>query len=155
MKIAIVGSRDFPNLALVRRFVSELPKDTIIVSGGARGVDREGELAAYDAGLATHIIFADWKTYGKEAGPIRNAAIVKTADKIVVFWDGRSPGTANVLGLARMSGKPVELYICRRAPKGISDNPGVLQPLRWPFVKAAPAPATAAQAVARRQRGRG
>lgn len=155
-KVAIVGSRDFPYLALVRRYVAGLAPGTVIVSGGARGVDREGELAAYEAGFGVKIFFADWKGFGKAAGPMRNGEIAREADQFAIFWDGFSPGTMNMLGLARAAKKPVELFTYRRAPRGVSDNPGVLQPLRWPFARPeAPAPKTAAQAAARARRGRG
>ena len=155
-KIAIVGSRDYKNLASVKAYVFALPAGTIIVSGGARGVDRAGELAAMEAGFAVKIFFPDWREHGKAAGHVRNALIVKEADKIVVFWDGKSPGTMHVLALARASGKPVELYVCRRAPIGGSDNPGVLQRLpRAPGAPALPVPSSPAQAAARARRGRG
>ena len=38
MKLAIVGSRDYEHLNLVRYYVESLPPGTTIVSGGARGV---------------------------------------------------------------------------------------------------------------------
>lgn len=153
MRIAIVGSRDYANLAAVRRYVLSLPKDTIIISGGARGVDREAELAAYEAGLQVEIFFADWKTHGKDAGFIRNHEIVKSADRIVAFWDGRSRGTAHTIGLAKIASKPFEVIRCRRAPKDVSDNPGVLQALpRPPETEPAPSPIIAA---ARRRKARG
>jgi predicted Rossmann fold nucleotide-binding protein DprA/Smf involved in DNA uptake len=37
MKVAIVGSREYPNLSKVRAYIITLPIDTVIVSGGARG----------------------------------------------------------------------------------------------------------------------
>lgn len=155
-KVAIVGSRDYANLAEVKRYVLGLAPGTVIVSGGARGVDRAGELAAYEAGFQVEIYFPDWRTHGNQAGLLRNGSIVRAADKIVVFWDGKSPGTMHVFALARASGKPVELYTCRRAPKGVSDNPGVLQRLPDGFwgKKAEAAPLNPVQAAARRQRGR-
>ena len=129
MKVAVVGSRDFPHLAAVRRFVLSLEKGTVIVSGGARGVDREAELTAYEAGLAVHILWADWKTHGRRAGLLRNEEIVAYADSVVAFWDGKSTGTMHTISLAKKAGKPSEVHTCRRAPKGVSDNPGVFKQL--------------------------
>ena len=43
MKLAVVGSRQGADLEHVRQFVSALPSDTVIVSGGAVGVDRTAE----------------------------------------------------------------------------------------------------------------
>jgi hypothetical protein len=152
-RVAIVGSRDYLNLAAVRRYVLALPKGTIIISGGARGVDRAGELAAREAGLEVVIYWADWDTHGKEAGLLRNGSIVRDADRVVVFWDGKSRGSAHTIALCKALGKPYEVITCRRAPIGGSDNPGVFQPLPG-AVQELPA-MTAAQATARRRRGRG
>lgn len=84
-RIAIVGSRDYPLLGSVELFVKTLDSTTMIVSGGARGVDRTAERAAKHRGLRALIFPADWPTYGKRAGYIRNEQIVDNADEIVVF----------------------------------------------------------------------
>ena len=53
--IGIVGSRDASNYGResVREIVKGLPKESIIVSGLARGIDREAHEAALDNGLKT------------------------------------------------------------------------------------------------------
>ena len=106
MRIAIVGSRNYPALDDVRRYVNSLPADTVIVSGGARGVDITAEEAARKRGLATFIYPADWTKYGKQAGFRRNRQIVEDCDQVVAFWDGKSHGTAHSLRLAVAMGKP-------------------------------------------------
>ena len=35
---------------------------------------------------------ANWGLYGRGAGPIRNAEMVKDSDGVVVFWNGESSG---------------------------------------------------------------
>jgi predicted Rossmann fold nucleotide-binding protein DprA/Smf involved in DNA uptake len=110
MKIAIVGSRDYPNLQQVSQYVQTLPNYTVIVSGGARGVDRTAEQAARRCGLETDIYPADWNRYGKSAGYRRNAEIVAACDVVVAFWDGKSRGTSHTLDLARKAGKPITIY---------------------------------------------
>lgn len=109
MKIAVVGSRDFPRLAEVRAFVAGLPRDTVIVSGGARGVDTAAVDEARVRGMRYIVLPADWKTWGKRAGFMRNADIVEAADRIVAFWDGVSRGTPHTVRLAEAAGKPVEV----------------------------------------------
>lgn len=45
-------------------------------------------------------VCAEWKRYGKSAGPRRNREMLKVAGPncfLVAFWDGRSPGTADCL----------------------------------------------------------
>jgi hypothetical protein len=107
--VAIVGSRDYVRLDDVRRFVEALPPGTIVVSGGARGVDTAAIEAAAARGLATKVYPADWMREGKRAGYLRNYAIVDAADEVVAFWDGASRGTAHTITLAQVAGKPVRI----------------------------------------------
>jgi len=51
MKVGVAGSRDYPDLDKVRRFVDLLPVDTRVVSGGARGVDSAAEERAIERGM--------------------------------------------------------------------------------------------------------
>jgi hypothetical protein len=110
MKIAIVGSRDWPNAKAVIDYVNALPSDTVIVSGGARGVDTFAEIAAKRRGLAFVCFPANWAKHGKFAGYHRNKAIVAAANKVTAFWDGCSKGTLHGIQLARKAGKPVEVH---------------------------------------------
>ena len=103
-RLAIVGSRGFRNLELVRRFVRSLKPTTVVVSGGAVGVDSEAESAARQCGLKTEVFPAHWSKYGKSAGPIRNRQIVHAVEGLVAFWDSKSRGTAHVIQLARRKG---------------------------------------------------
>lgn len=107
MKYGVVGSRDFDNLKLVRDFVSRLNEDDVVVSGGARGVDKTAARAARSRGL--HVIehIPDWEKLGKSAGYVRNKDIVNDCDVLVAFWDGRSRGTMHSILLARKAKKKV------------------------------------------------
>lgn len=111
MKIAIVGSRDFKDKAKVVEYVTSLDKDDWIISGGARGVDRWAEETAKLLNMRFTIYHADWDTYGKRAGFLRNIDIVKQCDRLVAFWDGKSKGTEHSINLAKTAGKPVEIII--------------------------------------------
>jgi predicted Rossmann fold nucleotide-binding protein DprA/Smf involved in DNA uptake len=126
MKIAIVGSRDYKRLDKVRAFVASLPKDTVIISGGAAGVDLEAERAADKLGLKKEIFPADWnnlshpdavirtnkfgKKYDAIAGHRRNKLIVESADLVYAFWDRKSSGTKNSIQLAQKMGKEVVIF---------------------------------------------
>lgn len=43
---------------------------------------------------------ADWEKHGKAAGMIRNRQMGLVATHLIVFWDGRSKGTRNMLEFA-------------------------------------------------------
>lgn len=109
-RIAIVGSRDYPLMDSIDLFVQSLPPDTIVVSGDARGVDREAARAARRRGLRTMVFPADWATYGRRAGMVRNEQIVDHADQVVAFWDGQSPGTADTIRKARRKGLLIRIF---------------------------------------------
>lgn len=108
-RVAIVGSRRFPALWLVRAFIADLPPGTIVVSGGASGVVTAAAEAAKDRSLSVVEYHADWDGLGRKAGPIRNHRIVMDADRIVAFWDGVSRGTLNSVRIAHDLGKPVQI----------------------------------------------
>lgn len=113
MKLAIVGSRDFYDYELLERAIIDfLPLENIdtIISGGARGADRLAELFAKTHQIPTLIFHADWNTYGKRAGYIRNADIINNADLVIAFWNGTSKGTAHSINLAKNK-KPTRIII--------------------------------------------
>lgn len=113
MKIAIVGSRDFSDLAQVTSYVATLPPDSIVISGGARGVDQQAEEAARARGLQVIVHKPDWDKYGRMAGIVRNRLIVEEADTLVAFWDGKSRGTKSSIDLANEKGIPVVIKEAR------------------------------------------
>jgi hypothetical protein len=110
VRIAIVGSRNFPDLSRVDSYVASLPAGTTIVSGGAAGVDRAAECAAERYGLGKIIFPALWGAYGKSAGFKRNVQIVGAADKVAAFWDGVSRGTQHTINIAKERKVPVEIH---------------------------------------------
>ena len=110
-KVAIVGSRNYPKLLAVSSLVRSLPDSCVVVSGGARGVDRVAEAAAKERGLKTLVFSAEWNKYGRGAGMRRNKDIIRSADVVVAFWDGFSSGTEHSINLAKKLHKPVEI-IC-------------------------------------------
>ena len=110
MKVAIVGSRGYRDLEEVRQFVRSLPQDTLVISGGALGVDTVATTEAENQGLSTMIFNPNWGKYGRAAGPIRNKLIVEAADEIHAFWDGTSRGTRSTINLAKKANKPITIH---------------------------------------------
>jgi hypothetical protein len=108
-RVAIVGSRDYPNLEEVRAYVHGLPPDTVVISGGARGVDTVAVEEARRLGMACEVYPADWSK-GRAAGFARNVIIVRQCSELVAFWDGRSAGAAHSIKVARKDGKLVTVF---------------------------------------------
>ena len=109
-RLALIGSRDYPSPDRVRRYVRGLPPGTVVVSGGARGVDSVAEEAARAAGLEVVVLRADWKRLGRGAGLARNHDVVDTAEEVVAWWDGESRGTLHTLRVAVVAGKRVTVF---------------------------------------------
>lgn len=113
-KVIIAGGRDFNDYTKLKEFCDKVlinQTEIEIVSGGAKGSDRLGEQYAKDKGYSLKIFKADWDKYGKGAGMLRNTDMANYADALIVFWDGESKGTKNMLKQAK--GKGLKIKICR------------------------------------------
>jgi len=112
-KVAVVGSRDYPDLELVRKFVrglAEHDRDITVVSGNARGVDRVAEKEARKIGLSVVSLPADWDAHGPVAGFLRNGRIIEQCDALAAFWDGSSNGTEDTVNKAVAAGKRISVW---------------------------------------------
>lgn len=78
-----------------------------VLSGGARGADRHAIAWAKKRGIRHIEMKADWKTYGRFAGPIRNQRMIDEGkpDVVIAFPGGR--GTADMIRRAEDNGIPV------------------------------------------------
>ena len=115
MKLAVVGSRNFDDYAWMEQCIFSFVRAEdleAVVSGGARGADALAERFAASHGVPLVVVPADWKKFGRSAGPVRNSEIVRPADGGVAFWDGCSPGTRDTLARARLAGRRVMIFPC-------------------------------------------
>ncbi len=110
MIILISGSREYPDLEFVKKFVDGLPNDTILLNGKARGVDNAARNEALFNNLIVQDYPADWNKYGKAAGFIRNHIMVDLAEYVICFWDGESHGTQDVIDYTLQLEKPLTVY---------------------------------------------
>ena len=105
MKLAIIGSRGIAEANIE----AHLPEGvTEIVSGGAKGVDRLAAEYERANGIPLTEILPDYARYGRGAPLKRNEQIADYADAALVFWDGRSKGTAYAAECFRKRGKPTK-----------------------------------------------
>jgi len=101
-KVIIAGGREFDNYELLCNECDNFLIDKTnveIVSGGARGADKLGEKYANVRGYQLTVKNADWRLTG--GGIIRNREMAEYADAAIVFWDGKSKGTKNMIKLAK------------------------------------------------------
>lgn len=104
-RIIVAGSRTFNNYQILSSVLDELLKEDgeniEIVCGEAKGADSLGRWYALEHNINIRSFPADWKNYGRSAGMIRNQKMANYATEILVFWDGRSVGTKNMIKLAK------------------------------------------------------
>ena len=108
MKTIIAGSRtftDYKKLCEVCDHILQDQTDIEIVSGAYyKGADKLGEQYAQERGYKITQFPADWKRFGKAAGPKRNEQMANYANALITFWDGKSKGTKHMLEVATKFG---------------------------------------------------
>ena len=114
-RLVIAGSRDFSDYpalcTAVDEYIKKLsPKRPItIVSGTARGADRLGEQYARQKNYSLEEYPANWHYFGRAAAIKRNAHMAQIADAAIVFWNGESSGSKNMIECAKAQGIPCEV----------------------------------------------
>ena len=103
IKVIIAGSRGFTNydlLASTCEHMLQNHEDVEIVSGGANGADKLGEIFAEEKGYEIKQFVPEWSIHGGAAGYLRNKTMAAYADALIAFWDGTSKGTSHMIQIA-------------------------------------------------------
>ena len=109
MRVLVCGGRDFNDLVMLFDALDALtPEPELIIEGGASGADALARRYAEKRGVELQTFEADWKAYGKAAGPIRNRKMLNDGkpDLVLAFPGGK--GTADMVRRARVAGVPVQ-----------------------------------------------
>ncbi|MEE0914567.1 MAG: SLOG family protein [Ruminococcus sp.] len=107
MKVAVVGSRNLT----INNLGDYLPKDTTeIVSGGARGIDRCARAYAKSHNIKLTEFLPEYERYGRSAPLKRNLQIIRYADMVLAFWDGKSQGTRFVIENCKKENVPIKVF---------------------------------------------
>ena len=97
MRLIIAGGRDYKFTQEDINWLDSIAAENeieFVISGGASGADECGESWARSRDIPMTIVNADWTTYGKAAGPLRNERMALGADAVALFPGGR--GTADM-----------------------------------------------------------
>ena len=115
-KVIIAGGRDFDDYNMLKTHCDKILSNKrnngyriIIISGTARGADTLGERYAKEKGYEVLRFPADWNTYGKRAGYIRNKEMAENADACICFWDRISNGTRHMINIAKEKRLPLRI----------------------------------------------
>lgn len=111
-RILVTGSRNWTDAAAIHAALSEhaSPGDTLVHGACPDGADPIAAAYWRSRGpMEPHP--AKWRTYGRSAGPIRNAEMVALgADVMLAFPLGESRGTRGCIAMAQDAGITVHVF---------------------------------------------
>jgi hypothetical protein len=113
VKVLVCGDRHWINKELIYKILEKLPKDTVIIEGGAKGADLLAKEVAEKLLLEVKEFPAEWGKYSRAAGPLRNREMIKEKpDKVFAFHNNieKSKGTKDMLNVAKKQGIQTELF---------------------------------------------
>lgn len=115
IKVIVAGSRKWPwpnylKQVLTHYLSNYSTEDIVILCGEALGPDLLGRRWAEERGITVESYPADWDTYKKAAGYIRNKQMAENATHLIAFWDGTSRGTRHMIKLAHDHGLKVKVF---------------------------------------------
>jgi hypothetical protein len=121
IRVLVTGGREYADAATVHSrldwvHASPMSGGIAVVIHGActdpptgrlRGADRWADEWARAHGVPVEAYPAEWGTYGKAAGPIRNRRMLVQGNPELVLAFPGGTGTAHMVKLARQAGVPV------------------------------------------------
>lgn len=111
MRVLICGSRTFKDSDKMFSVLNTGPYIHTVIHGAAAGADSLAHDWAKIYARQVEIFRADWIREGKAAGILRNQRMLEYGkpDRVVAFWDGKSPGTKHMIEIAQKAGIPVQI----------------------------------------------
>lgn len=120
MKWVITGGRNIKDVQLVEGHLEDMykkyGKPEMLIHGDCCGVDKISGSWAEKKGISVEKHPADWKKYGKGAGPIRNREMANRCSKediCVSLWNGTSSGTKDMLSVCEKKGLKTEIKLVK------------------------------------------
>lgn len=104
MRLMIAGSRSIKEYDIEKHIPCGV---TMIIAGGARGVDTLAEKYADKKRLSKLILRPRYELYGRSAPIKRNEEMIELCDSALIIWDGHSRGAKYSIDYARKIGKAV------------------------------------------------
>jgi len=102
MRILVTGDREWKDREAVERAFDRF-KPTHVIEGECRGLDLMARAVAEARGIPVTPVAAEWDSYGKAAGHIRNGAMLDLGPELVLAFHNnfkKSKGTKNCVDQA-------------------------------------------------------
>ena len=118
LRIFAGGSRSIADRVLIDSKIKALPRWAVILTSRAHGASAAIRDATMRFGLRLEVWTAMTDRYAtaEAAYFARDEEMIRSADRVLAFWDGESAGTAHELSYARSLSKPVDLVLVNRGP---------------------------------------
>ena len=114
-KTIVAGSRSFKDYDFMNKILIHEPTITEIFSGDSKGADTLAKKFA-KANKIPHTIFSPkWEEYGILASKMRNLEMTNKAERGIIFWDGVSEGTKDIIALLQRQKKPCRVILYQDA----------------------------------------
>lgn len=105
-RVLVTGGRTYNDRQVVEAAL-RVYTTAVLCHGGARGADSLAGEVARGLGIPVQVMHADWATYGKHAGPIRNREMLeKFRPDILIAFPGGA-GTMHMRRIAEAAGVPI------------------------------------------------
>ena len=108
MKLLVCGDRNWTDRLIIKEYLEYL-KPYLVIEGGARGADWIAGEVARELCIPVKEIMADWASYGRAAGVIRNKWMLDEDPDLVLAFHHHieeSKGTADMLTKTEKRGIP-------------------------------------------------
>lgn len=123
MNVMVTGSRDWPAdewpkiYDVLDRLAAHAPEGMTLLHGEAAGPDSWADEWAAGTWETVEVkrFPPDYERYGASAPHVRNDEMLKLADIVIAFWDGKSRGTKSVIEKAKKRNLAFEVY----SPSGV------------------------------------
>jgi hypothetical protein len=118
LRVFAGGSRTIGDRGVIDAKIKALPRYAVVLTSRARGASAAIRDAAMSWGLRLEVWIAVTDRYptAEDAYFARDEEMIRSADRVLAFWDGKSAGTAHELTYARRLAKPTDLVLVNRNP---------------------------------------
>ena len=117
LRVFAGGSRTIADRELIESKLRALPRSAVILTSRTNGVSAAVRDATIRLGLRLEVWTAMTDRYPTDADAYfaRDEEMIRSADRVLAFWDGESAGTAHELTYARRLSKPIDLVLVHRS----------------------------------------
>lgn len=109
MIVGVSGSRKFQDYDTIKQIL-DMYDITKMHVGDCAGVDALSIRYCRENNIQCEIFRANWTKYGRGAGPIRNAELLRGVEFLVAFPGPNSVGTFNCVRLAEINNISKDLH---------------------------------------------